>query len=95
MSQTIACSLVLSRLDYANSLFVGLSDLEVNSNVLSKLCMCVRVHTGRETSAHKKTWSAHKWSLQNCVLHTLFHIQKSSGYMLHKRNFMRTQTLKN
>src|SRR6218665_3026709 len=29
MSQTIACSLVSSRLDYANSLFLGLSDLEV------------------------------------------------------------------
>ena len=33
MSQTIACSLVSSRLDYANSLFVGLSDLEVNSEL--------------------------------------------------------------
>ena len=29
MSQTIACSLVSSRLDYANSLFVGVSDLEL------------------------------------------------------------------
>src|SRR6218665_2694611 len=29
MSQTIGCSLVSSRLDYANSLFVGVSDLEV------------------------------------------------------------------
>src|SRR6218665_2903412 len=29
MSQTIPCSLISSRLDYANSLFVGVSDLEV------------------------------------------------------------------
>ena len=36
MSQTIACSLVSSRLDYADSLFVGLSDLEVKSCNASK-----------------------------------------------------------
>src|SRR5688572_10500037 len=30
MSQTIACSLVCSRLDYANSVFEGISDLQAN-----------------------------------------------------------------
>ena len=30
MSQTIACSLVCSRLDYANSVFAGISDLQAN-----------------------------------------------------------------
>jgi len=24
-------------------------------------CACVRAHTGREMSAHKETWSAHKF----------------------------------
>jgi len=42
----------------------------VPSNVPSKLRACA--HTGCETSAHKKTWSAHKCSLQKCVLH-IFH----------------------
>src|SRR6218665_54343 len=37
MSQTIACSLVSSRLDYANSLFVGVSDLEVKGCNTSKI----------------------------------------------------------
>jgi len=26
---------------------------------------CARVHTSRETSAHKKTWSAHKFFFKN------------------------------
>src|SRR6218665_2408030 len=37
MSQTIACSLVLSHLDFANSLFVGVSDLEVKRCNVSKI----------------------------------------------------------
>src|SRR6218665_2167971 len=35
-------------------------------------CACERACTGPETSAHKKTWSAHKCSLQKCGLH-IFH----------------------
>ena len=31
-------------------------------------CVSVCVHTGHEISAHKKTWSAHKWFLQ--IFHT-------------------------
>src|SRR6218665_3789391 len=31
-------------------------------------------HTGRETSAHKKTWSARKCSLQKCFLHILINV---------------------
>jgi len=30
---------------------------------------CARTLTGRETCEHKKTWSAHKCSLQKCFLH--------------------------
>ena len=46
MSQTIACSLVSSRLDYANSLFVGISDLELKrlqriQNSLARVVMRV------------------------------------------------------
>jgi len=41
---------------------------------------CVRAHTGREMSAHKKTWSTHKFSFEK---------------MLHTGNFMCTQTFKN
>jgi len=58
----------------------------------------VRAHTGRETSAHKKTWSTHKYSFQKCfapISYTSFQIQTSSGEMLHKRNVMHTQTLEN
>jgi len=29
-------------------------------------CARVRAHTGSETSAHKKTWGAHKCSLKKC-----------------------------
>jgi len=36
------------------------------------LLSCARVHTGPETSAHKKTGSAHKCSLQKCVSN-IFH----------------------
>src|SRR6218665_1131152 len=41
---------------------------------LSSARVCA--HIGRETSAHKKTWSAHKCSFQNCVLH-IFHTRHS------------------
>src|SRR6218665_928403 len=56
-------------------------------------CARLRAHIGHETSAHKKTWSAHKCSFQNVSAHiscTSFKIQKSSGTMLHIRYFMRT-----
>src|SRR6218665_836698 len=53
-------------------------------------CVRVRAHTSRETSAHKKTWSTHKCLFKKCVC-TSFQIQ----VLLHRRNFMRTQTLKN
>jgi len=37
---------------------------------------CVRVcaHTRRETSAHKKTWSAHKCSFQKCFCRCFIHV---------------------
>ena len=63
--------------------------------VPSKLC----ARTGREKSAHKKTWSAHKFVLRKFffthISKTSFQIQMHSGKMLHKRNFMHTQYLKN
>ena len=45
ISQTIACSLVSSRTDYANSLFVGVSDLEIKrlqrvQNSLAPVVLC-------------------------------------------------------
>ena len=52
-------------------------------------------YTSRETSAHKKTWSTHKCSLQKCCAHvsyTSFQIQMTSDTMLHKRNFSWKQT---
>src|SRR6218665_850697 len=49
--------------------------LLVHSNVPSRLCACARTQV-RETSAHKKTWSAHKCSFQKCSLHT-FHTRHS------------------
>jgi len=64
-------------------------------------CAHVRVYapSSHETSAHEKTWSAHKCFFQKSSSHiiisyTSFQIQISSGKMLHKRNFLRTQTLK-
>src|SRR6218665_589273 len=39
-------------------------------------CARVPAHTGRETSAHKKTSSAHKCYLQICLLH-IFHTRHS------------------
>jgi len=54
-------------------------------------CACVRVHTSRETYAHKKTWSAHKHSFQKCFCtYFIRGILISPGKMLHKRHFMRT-----
>jgi len=32
----------------------------------------MHAHTGREPSAHKKTWSAHKCSFQKLLLHIYF-----------------------
>jgi len=33
-------------------------------DVPSMLCACAGAHTGREMSAHKKTWITHKFSLK-------------------------------
>jgi len=60
---------------------------------------CACVHAGHEMSAQNKTWSTHKCLLKKFFFHiyhyTSFQIQMSSHKMLHKRNFMRTQTLRN
>src|SRR6218665_173056 len=58
---------------------------------------CARWQTGHETSTYKKTWSAHKCFFQSVFAQiscTSFHIQINSGQMLHKRNFLCTQTSK-
>jgi len=41
---------------------------------------CARecAHTGRETSAHKKTWSAHKYSLQKWLCTHFIHVIPNS-----------------
>ena len=58
MSQTIACSLVSSRLDYANSLFVGVSDLELKrlqriQNSLARVVMRVPLRTCSSVLLHQ------------------------------------------
>src|SRR6218665_2196249 len=57
MSQTIACSLVSSRLDYINSLFVGVSDLETKmlqrvQNSLAHVVLCVPKRTCSSVLLH-------------------------------------------
>jgi len=37
--------------------------------MFSLSCVHVHAHTGREMSAHKKTWSAHKFYLKNVLAH--------------------------
>src|SRR6218665_1084675 len=66
MSQTIACLLVSSRLDYANSLFVGVSDLEVkrlqrikkfiSSRLLARVVLCVPLRTCSSVLLHQLHW---------------------------------------
>jgi len=61
MSQTIACSLVSSRLDYANLLFVGVSDLEVKrlqciQNSLARVVLCVPLRTCSSVLLHQLHW---------------------------------------
>src|SRR6218665_167459 len=61
MSQTIACSLVSSRLDYANSLFVGVSDLEIKrlqrvQNSLARGVLCVPKRTCSSVLLHQLHW---------------------------------------
>lgn len=61
MSQTIACSLVSSRLDYANSLFVGVSDLELKrlqriQNSLARVVMRVPLRTCSSVLLHELHW---------------------------------------
>jgi len=59
--QTIACSLVSSHLDYANSLFVGVSDLGVKrlqriQNSLARVVLCVPVRTCSSVLLHQLHW---------------------------------------
>src|SRR6218665_717004 len=61
MSQTIACSLVSSRLDYANSLCVGVSDLEIKrlqrvQNSLARVVLCVPKRTCSSVLLHQLHW---------------------------------------
>src|SRR6218665_1173104 len=61
MSQTIACSLVSFRRDYANSLFVGVSDLEVKrlqhiQNSLARVVLCVPLRTCSSVLLHQLHW---------------------------------------
>src|SRR6218665_2010713 len=61
MSQTIACSLVSSRLAYANSLFVGVPDLEVKrlqriQNSLARVVLCVPLRTCSSVLLHQLHW---------------------------------------
>src|SRR6218665_2946702 len=61
MSQTIACSLVSSCLDYANSLFVGVSDLEIKrlqrvQHSLARVVLCVPLRTCSSVLLHQLHW---------------------------------------
>ena len=61
MSQTIACSLVCSRLDYANSVFAGISDLEVNrlqriQNSLARMVLHASSHSNSLTLLGQLHW---------------------------------------
>jgi len=57
-------------------------------------CVPVRAHTGREMSAHKKTWSTHTFFFKNGVLpifptfRSKYKGVRSAGKMLHKGNFV-------
>jgi len=44
------------------------------ANVPSKLC----ARTSRETSAHKKTWSSHKFSFKNCFCTYFIHVASNT-----------------
>ena len=61
MSQTIACSLVSSRLDYANSIFVGVSDLEPKrlqriQNSLARVVMRVPLRSYSAVLLYELHW---------------------------------------
>src|ERR1043165_8967557 len=61
MSQTIPCFLVSSRLDYANSVFVGLSDLDLNrlkhiQNSLACVVLRVPLRTNSSVLLHQLHW---------------------------------------
>ena len=62
-------------------------------------CARVRTHTGRETSTRTRKLGAHinvpSKNLFAHISYMVFQIHMILGKMLHKRNFMRTQTLKN
>ena len=64
------------------------------TNAPSKAKLCA---TNRETSAHKKFLAHINFPFKNVFAHisyTSFQIHMSPGKMLHKSNFMRTQTFK-
>src|ERR1043165_3049726 len=61
MSQIIACSLVSSRLDYARSVFVGLSDRDLNrlqhiQNSLARVVLRVPLRTSSSVLLHQLHW---------------------------------------
>jgi len=56
MSQTIACSLVSSRLDYANSVFVGLDRLQCIQNSLARVVLRVPLRTSSSVLLHQLHW---------------------------------------
>jgi len=60
-----------------------LSHSETFPEMLPLSCACLRAHTGREMSAHKKTWSTHKCSLQNNFC-TVFHTHHSKEIYVHR-----------
>jgi len=53
-------------------------------------CEHVRVHAGREMSAHKKTWRAHKFSFKKCFfahnIHVILYIHECWYNVAHIKN---------
>ena len=77
---------------YYRYVFITITSLTpVVGSVPSKLCTCARTHTGQKMGAHKKTLPK---MFLHIISYTSFHIQIKSGKMLHTRNCMCTQTLK-
>ena len=73
--------------------------LVVLTNAPSKFCMRAHTHTQVMGRAHTRKLGAHiNVSSTDVFAHisvTSFHMQINSGKMLRKRNFMRTETIKN
>ena len=62
-----------------------------------RVCVCVRTHVVRQvhTIEHEAHINVPSKNVFAHISYTSFQIQMSSGKMLHKRNFMHIQTLKN